>query len=177
MSNLENEKKQIEKQLTFLVPDVTDPVPEEVKSTCITFVGERLPKHPNTMLQFTPDQILESINSGRAIIALEDQEVVGFGQLWQYGFNQDGQQILEFGSWLSIRSGCGARILREAISLGKRIDPTAQLIAITEKENLRVQDVLREAGAKELYSKPSPVIRTVEGEAALMKVFDITSCI
>lgn len=178
MGYLEHENNQIEGQLTFLTGVAARLLPEEVKSACATWVSEKLSKCPNTMLQFTPAQILEAINKGWSVVALgQSQQQVGFAQFWQYGFNENGQQILEFGSWLSFRKGCGAKILKEAIYLGKRINPTAQIIAIAEEENLKAQAILMKAGASEIGSKFSPAIRTVEGEAAFMKIFDITRCI
>lgn len=164
-------------QLTFLIPgNVARFLPEGVKQACAFKVSEALAGHPFTMLQFSPDEIVGSINRGCAVVALgEELEPVGFAQLWQYGFNEDGQQILEFGSWLSFRKGCGERLLMEAICLGKKINPTAQLVAIVEEENLKAQGILRKVGAEEIGAKFSPVIRTVEGEAACMRIFDITN--
>ncbi len=175
MVYLEQEKKQIENQLTFLTPGGTATlVPERVKLACAAKVSEALSEHPNTMLQFTPGQILESVNKGWTVLALgENLELVGFAQLWQYGFNENGQQILEFGSWLSFRSGCGEKLLKEAVYLGRKINPAAQVVAIVERENLKAQEVLQQVGAEEIGSQFSPVIRTVEGEAAFMKIFDL----
>lgn len=166
-------------QLTFLIPGAAATyLPERVKQSCALLVSAALSNHPCTMLQFTPDQILESIAKGRVVLALgENLKFVGFAQLWQYGFNEDGQQILEFGSWLSFRSGCGEKLLKEAIYLGTKINPTAQIVAIVEEENLKALGILKEVGAEEIGSKFSPVIRTVEGEAACMKIFDITRVI
>ena len=171
--------ERIEQQLTFLVPgDAASLVPEAVKLACATKTNQALAAHPNTMLHFTPEQIVASINEGRAVLALgEKLEPVGFAQLWQYGFNEDGQQILEFGSWLSFRRGCGEKLLKEAVCLGKKRNPTAQIVAIVEKTNLEAQAILNKAGAIEIGEKFSPVIRTIEGEAAFMKIFDITKVI
>lgn len=176
----EYENNQIEDQLTFLTGMAAKLLPEAVKSACATWVSQELAEYPHTMLQFTLAQILESIDRGLAVVALgPTQQPVGFAQFWQYGFNEHGQQILEFGSWVSFKkgSGIGTRILQEAIDLGKKIDPTEQLIAIVEEENLQAQAILKKVGAEEIGSKFSPVIKTVEGEAAVMKVFDITNCI
>lgn len=163
-------------QLTFLIPgNAAFYVPEGVKLACTQKISASLTEHPNTMLQFTPDQILDSINKGSAVIALgEGLEIVGFAQLWQYGFNENGQQILEFGSWLSFRNGCGEKLLKEAVYLGTKINPTAQIVAIVEEENLKALEILKKVGAEEIGYKFSPVIRTVEGEAAFMKIFDVT---
>lgn len=177
MVHLEQERKQIEHQpLTILVPGhAASFAPEGVKLAGALKVSEALSGHPNTMLQFTPDQILESIDSGWSVLALgENLELVGFAQVWQYGFNEGGQQILEFGSWLSFRNGCGEKLLKATACLGKKINPTAQIVAIVEQDNLKAQEILVEVGAEEIGSKFSPVIRTVEGEAAFMKIFDIT---
>ncbi len=166
----------IDEQLSFLVSgNNASLVPEEIKWDSAKKVSQALIEHPNTMLQFTSAQLVESINKGRTIMAFgEGMALVGFAQFWQYGFNEDGQQIFEFGSWLSFRKGCGEKVLKEAIQLGKKINPKSQLIAIVEKENAKAQSILIKVGAKEIGSKFSPAVRTVEGEAAFMKIFDIT---
>lgn len=164
-------------ELTYLVPGVAATyLPEGVKEACGLKVSGCLSEHPNTMLQFSADQIIESIQKGTAVVAVgEEYELLGFAQLWQYGFNEDGQQILEFGSWLSFRNGCGEKLLYEAVCLGRKINPAAQIVAIVEEENLKAQTILQKVGAEEIGSKFSPVIRTVVGEAAFMKIYDITS--
>lgn len=172
---VEQENK-IQDQLTFFIPGAAATyLPEGVIQASALKVSQALIEHPNTMLQFTPEQLVDSINKGWAVLALgEKLEPVGFAQLWQYGFNEGGQQVLEFGSWLSLRKGCGEKLLYEAVCLGRKINPTAQIIAIIERENSPAQTILQKTGAEEIGNKFSPVIRTVEGEAALMKVFDIT---
>ena len=165
-------------QHTFLYTgvDIIRFVPEEIRQICAFGVSDALANHPYTMLQFTPNQIFESIENGRAVVALEENlTFVGFAQLWQYGFTEGGRQITEFGSWLSFQKGQGETILREGIKLGKRIDPEAQIVAIVEENNIRAQDILLGCGGKEIGGKFSPYIRTVEGKAAYMKIYDITT--
>lgn len=138
-------------------------------------ISSELAKHPNTMLQYTEAELIKSINEGRSILALgKSNKLIGYGQLWEYGINSEGNQIFEFGSWLSFKPGVGSRILIEAAKLGKKLNPKAQLVAITEEENLKAQQIILKAGGLEIGSKFSPVIRTVEGEAASMKIFDIS---
>ena len=170
------EEKKIGTQLTFLVSgNAANFLPEEVSIACAYKVSEALTGHLSTMLQYSPNEILDSIKKGWTVMALgEDFQTVGFAQFWEYGINKKGQQILEFGSWLSFRDGVGEKVFTEAISLGKKINPTAQLIAIVEQENLKAQAILTKVGAEEIGTKFSPVIRTVEGEAAFMKIFQIS---
>lgn len=153
-------------------------IPERVKLACAQTISEKLTKYPHTMLQFTPEQILESIDEGRSVLVLDENlELAGFARLWQYGFNDDGQQILEFGSWLNLTKepGLGEKLLKEAVQLGRIIDPQAQIVAIVEYYNLRAIEVLCKAGAQEIGTKFQPTIRTVKGEAAFMRIFDITN--
>lgn len=151
-------------------------IPEKIRQACALGVSDALALHPYTMLQFTQERIAEVMEQGCSVIAIgEDGQLAGFAQLWQYGFNENGQQILEFGSWLSFQNGQGQRILLEGLKLGKLIDPEAQIIAIVEEENTRAQEILKKCGATETGGKFSPYIRTVEGEAAFMKIFDITT--
>lgn len=138
-------------------------------------VSYELALRPYTMLQFTPERILDAMRQRCSVLTIgEDGKLAGFAQLWQYGFTESGRQILEFGSWLSFQSGQGNIVLKEAVQLGKRIDPNAQIVAIVEEENARAQEILKKCGAKEIGGKFSPYIRTIEGEAAYMKIFDIT---
>ncbi len=153
-------------------------ISQDVKLGCALKVSEELTNHPNTMLQFTPDEILESIKKGWAVLALDgNMKLAGSARLWQYGFNEDGQQILEFGSWLSFikGQGLGEKILKETVGLGKIIDPKAQIVAIVEKENKRAQEILDKVGGKIIGTKLQPAIRTVEGEDASMIIYDITN--
>lgn len=179
MLYLEQENNQIgkDKQLSFLVSGSdASLVPEKIKWASAKKVSQALSDYPNTMLQFTPDQLVDSIDEGRVVMAFgKGMKMVGFAQFWQYGFNEDGQQIFEFGSWLSFGKGCGEKVLKGAIRLGKKINPKSQLIAIVKKENAKAQSILIKVGAKEIGSKFSPAVRTVEGEAAFMKIFDITN--
>ena len=127
------------------------------------------------MLQYSPAQILDAIDQGRAVIALdENQNLAAFAQFWHYGFNPGGQSIYEFGSWLSFAPGYGKKIFQSAVILGRSKFPEAQLIAIVERENIKAQTILIGFGAKEIGQKFSPYIRTVEGQPATMKIFDIT---
>lgn len=176
MLNVEYRDYQIERQSPFLVyGSDTNVMPQEVKWASANTVSQLLSQHPNTMLQFRPDQLVAAMNKGWVVMAFtEGMQVVGFAQFWQYGFKENGQEILEFGSWVSTVKGCGARILKKAIQLGKEIAPTSQLIAIVEEKNTKAQSILVRVGAKEIGHKLSPVIRKVEGEAAFMKIFDIT---
>lgn len=179
MLQLEQRTNQIIEGSAFLISGSAAVfVPKYIRWAAAVKVSRALVEYPNTMLQFTPIQLMESINKGLAVLAFAaGMKLVGFGQLWQYGFNENGQQILEFGSWLSFKKGLGEKILKEAILLGKKINPKALLVAIVEEENLKAQSILVKAGAEEIGGKFSPAIRTVEGEAAFMKIFDITKVI
>lgn len=181
MALLEQEQiyKQITEESPIILPGVSVAyLPERVKLAGAFKVSNALAEHPFTMLPYSPEQILESMDQGRSVIALgKGLEVVGFAQIWKYGLNEDGQQILEFGSWLSFGGGCGEGLLLEAVCLGKRINPTAQIVAIVEQENIKARAILSRIGAEEIGSKFSPAIRTVEGESAFMKIFDVTTIV
>lgn len=179
MALLEQEQiyKQITEELPIMLPGVAVTyLPERVKLAGAFKVSNALAEHPFTMLQYSPEQILESMDQGRSVIALgKGLEVAGFAQIWKYGSNKDGQQILEFGSWLSFGWGYGEKLLLESVALAGRINPKAQLVAIVEWGNIRAQTVFNKVGATEIGSNFSPAIRTVEGEVASMKIFDITT--
>ncbi len=150
-------------------------MPEVIRHACAVRVSEELASHPYTMLQFSPESIMDAMQQGRSALALgSDGNLAGFAQLWQYGITETGRQILEFGSWLSFQKGLGEKILRRVVVLGGKIDPDAQIVAIVEEENEKAQTTLIRVGGKIIGTKLQPAIRTVAGEAAHMKIFDIT---
>lgn len=144
-------------------------------------ISEKLAANPNTMLQYSPIQILHSMMEGRAVVVtdLETNKLLAFAQIWKYGETGAGKNIYEFGSWLSFKeknekNGEGQLALNAGMILGRLIDPEAQIIAIVESKNVKAQKIITGVGGIEIEGKFSPVLRTVEGEPAWMKRYDIS---
>ncbi len=139
-------------------------------------ISQGLSVHPYTMVQFSPNQIVEAMNDGRTILCLDNKgNLLAFGQIWHYGQNSTGQEIKEFGSWLSFKpGGFGVLILKSARDLHLDLYPGSQLIAIVELENKKAQKVIE--GMLRVKSKPtySKFLKTKNNKPALMKMYDIT---
>lgn len=138
-------------------------------------VSKGLAAHPYTMVQFNPNQIVEAMNEGRTILCLDQRgNLLACGQIWHWGQSRTGQEIKEFGSWMSFKRGFGVLILKSARSLHLGLYPDSKLIAIVELENKKAQKIIEEllrAKSEPTYSK---FLKTKEGNPALMKMYDIT---
>ncbi len=140
------------------------------------YVSDALKTHPYTMLQYTPEELIASMQSGTSIVALApDMRLAGFAHLWRIDPNSYEKPRLEFGSWLSFnRHAAGEQILRAGTALGRKIDPEAQIVAVVETGNLHAKEVIINTGGKEVGGTTSCNITTPEGTPAQMQIFDIT---
>ncbi|MBI2593860.1 hypothetical protein HYW44_04435 [Candidatus Daviesbacteria bacterium] len=143
-------------------------------------VSEKLAHHPNTMLQYSPPEIFKAMIDRRSVVITNPRtgNLLAFAQVWKYGSN-DGRDIYEFGSWSAYKddeykNGNGRLALLAGPILVREIDPSAQAIAIVEKTNKKAQKIITDFGGIEIEGEWSPYLRTVEGETAYMKKFDIT---
>lgn len=134
-----------------------------------TYAGKisgALAEHCSTMVQFTPDKILEAMNQGRAVLYLGVKaELFGFGQIWSYG-----QNTYEFGSWLSFEKGAGRVVLTAARDLSMNLFPEAQLVALVEPENISAQTVIEQLGVQPELATSHLLVKG----PTLMKKYDIT---
>ena len=139
-------------------------------------ISDELSRRPNTMLQYSPANILDAMMEGRAVVStdLENNELLGFAQLWKYGVTPDKKDIYEFGSWLSFAKGSGRRVLTAGTLLGSQIDPLAQVIAIVEHSNVRAQTTIKSAGGIFISSAISEKLITREGKPAPIKIYDVS---
>lgn len=165
------------KPAEILVGTQVAKIPEGKLYQYASSVSSSLATHPHTMLQFFPETILEHMKKGQTILTVSSQmDLLAFAQLWKYGVGVAGNPIYEFGSWLSFaKGGYGKQVLLEAPSLGKSLDPNAQVVAIVEEENAKAQGIILGVGGKKINMCNSPVIKSPSGEPAQMKVFDITT--
>ena len=139
-------------------------------------LSEKLSEFPCKMLQYNPEQLLKSMEEGRAVVVtnLDTGRLEAFAQIWKYGISEKGQDIYEFGSWLGFEKGRRKLALAAGIKLGEILYPNAQLIAVVEQNNLEAQNIIQSFGGIEIPGKYSPVLRNVKGEPAWMKRYDIT---
>ncbi len=139
-------------------------------------VSQRLAAYPDTMVQFTPNQIFEAMNAGRTILCLDKSgNLLAFGQIWHYGQSSRGQEIKEFGSWLSFKKGgFGVLVLKSARELHLDLYPLSQLVAIVEIENKKTQEIIEDLLKVKSQPTYSKFLKTKNGKPALMKMYDIT---
>lgn len=140
-------------------------------------VSYELSLRPNTMLQYTPENIFRAMMEGRTVVAtdLHNDKLLAFAQLWKYGVNSNGKDIYEFGSWLSFSRGGGRQVLTAGSILGHQIDSTAQIIAIVEHSNDRAQQTITQVGGIFLNSAISDKLVTKEGVPAPIKIYDVSN--
>lgn len=141
-----------------------------------TKVSEGLAAHPYTMVQFNPLQLVEAMKVGRTILCLDKKgNLLSFGQIWHYGESPRGEEIKEFGSWVSFqKGGFGLLVLKAARDLHAFLYPDSKFVAIVETENKKAQKVIEEL--LKIKSEPtySKFLKTKNGKSALMKMYDIT---
>lgn len=109
-------------------------------------ISGALAEHPLTMIQKNHRELLEVMRQGRAILYLETEtaNLLGFGRIWEYKKDEVGQQIYEFGSWLSFEKGAGKVVLAAARDLSFNLFPGKQLVALVEPGNKKAQGVIEE---------------------------------
>lgn len=139
-------------------------------------VSQGLTAHPYTMVQFNPMQIMEAMNAARTILCLDKEgNLLAFGQIWHYGQSAKGQQIKEFGSWMSFKKGgFGVLVLKQVRELHADLYPGSQLVAIVELENKKAQELIEELLRVKSQPTYSKFLKTKNGQPALMKMYDIT---
>lgn len=140
-------------------------------------VSHELSQRPNTMLQYTPENIYRAMLEGRTVVAtdLYNDQLLAFAQLWKYGVNSNGKDIYEFGSWLSFSRGGGRQVLTAGSMLGHQIDSSAQVIAIVEHSNARAQQTITQVGGIFLHSAISEKLVTKAGTPAPIKIYDVSN--
>lgn len=152
-------------------------LPERKLNLFAQLVSTELTRHPLTMIQFSPSELLQAMREGRAVLYLDDKEdPEGFAQIWDLEQNPNGQRVLEFGSWVSLveGEGLGSIVLDAGRQLASRLDPHAQLLALVEPENAKAQRVITKVGGIYTGMGPSTGLRTPGGAPLDMMVFDIT---
>jgi hypothetical protein len=142
----------------------------------VTKVSHQLAKYPHKMLQFTPEELLVSMESGRVILCLNQHEkILAFGHIWYYGQGYKDQAVFEFGSWVSFKKGgFGKKVIEAAIDLAANTLPDSSLISVVEANNIRAQQIIEEVGGSKFAYKYSEKIKTSLGPPAFMKIYNIT---
>ncbi len=171
-------------------------LPENYHEAFAEQVSAKLAEKPNTMLQWSPQQLVTTIQEGRAALITESarpDRLLAFAQAWEYQYDlfryihaPEGnfrpgtkRKVVELGSWLNLappelRKGLGFTIFREVIKAGTAYDPDALQIAIIEQGNVRAQRVMEDLGGIKIGHKPSPVLKDPAGYPATMYIYDVT---
>lgn len=147
-------------------------------------VHELLAMYPDTMLANTPEEIIEFISSGQAVMLVDRKnpnQLVAYARLHSWpGINQHDQRLFEFRSWIVkpdfLNQGYGAYVLHQTVALGLGLDLNAQIVAVVEKSSQRALEIFQVAGGKFLDKQewPSNLKILLQGGATLAEVIDIT---
>lgn len=135
-------------------------------------ISGKLAKHPNTMLQYSPEQLLKAMMEDRTVVAMDisTNQLFGFAQLWKYS-----PGVWEFGSWLSFVPGIGRPILLAGSLIGYQIDSQAQIIAIVEKSNEPAKKSITRMGWKWIDEKDSEkLVNPGSLQPAKMDIYDVS---
>lgn len=143
-----------------------------------TQISDILKEHTDTMLGYEPEQLIEFMDKGLAVIALGDHDLdklAAFGRLhpWE-GKNERCQTVFEFRTWISTKKGNGINVLKKAVGLGKLIDADPQIIAIVEAHNDRANQVFTKFGGTKIY-RPGNVSIVLNDGQAEVNCYDLTN--
>lgn len=148
-------------------------------------VTDLLGQYPNSMLQFSPHQIMDFVAKGMGTIFVDeskDLQIVAFAKLMQWpGTTAQGAPLFELGSWLVaenyIGQGWGTKVLLDTVKKGKIAKPNAQIIGVAEHNNLKSQQVMIANGGKLLSQDqwPSNLEIVLQDGNAEVVVIDITN--
>lgn len=147
-------------------------------------VTDLLGHYPNSMLQFSPHQIMDFVAKGMGTIFVDegkDFEIVAFAKLMQWpGTTAQGAPLFELGSWLVATNymgqGWGTKVMLDTVKKGKVAKPDAQIIGVAEHNNLKSQQVMLASGGKLLNPDqwPSNLEIVLQDGKADVVVIDIT---
>lgn len=124
-------------------------------------ISQALTSHQVTMLQYTPEQLVEIMREERAVVIIDPMDQ---GRCWAFAqispwTETDGNggnivKAVEFRSWKSWQSKQGAVALQGAVRLSAIRYPGIPLYAVVEANNTKAREILLESGA-EIVSMPS----------------------
>ncbi|MCL5091109.1 MAG: hypothetical protein M1514_03810 [Patescibacteria group bacterium] len=133
-------------------------------------IGRIIATHPETMLQYTPEDLVKIMKDGRAVVVVDPQDeslCYAFAQIYPWiSEDQRGRQVVgatEFRSWISNRPYQGIFALRGAIALSQQRFPGIPVYAVVEANNQKAQERLLSEGAELLLEVPN-TIKVVLGE-------------
>jgi hypothetical protein len=130
-----------------------------------------LKQHPNSMIQYSPEQLLSAMLNGLAVVAydLETECLDGFAQLWQY--NSDSYEL---GSWYSNKKGTGKKVFNAGIELNQKLHPDKKTIAIVAMHNRIPQMCIENVGGHQIGVKTSDKIFNKNTlQPTQMKVYEL----
>jgi hypothetical protein len=154
---------------------------ESTKYSIASRVSEFLRFRTDTMLQFTPEQLIaDYINNKQAVAIVHNgnSELLGFAKNYHWpGKNAEGQNLYEFGSWVvpdtNKGNGCGYKLALLACATAQEQDPGSQLVAVCATSNMKPINILTNLGALEI-EKPINLKLLLGGGATPVKILDMT---
>ncbi len=146
-------------------------------------VSTGLAEHSNTMIQYSPEDLVHSIEDKRTACVLDSRgELTAFAQYWPYKVDHTGDEILlglnvfEIGSWLSFTRGKeyshGRKVFEACWAIGEMAYPNAGFVAVVEEGNQTAANLVKSMGGDWIGEKISrQVIKPADFSPARMNIF------
>lgn len=136
------------------------------------------------VLPLTPESINEILDKNSAVVAIENNNVIGFIKFIDCGFSeQEERRIIEIGSWVVAPTargrGIGVEMLKELVKLIREKYQNPTIVAIVQKSNKDSFDCLSHIGAREI-NKPDCLVLYPDGadekDFYILEVNNIQKC-
>lgn len=167
---LESEQYKQTESVVLAGPEVCI-LPQQKLQEYAEQMSANLKQNPNSMIQYSPEQLLLAMLNGLAVVAydLETSTLDGFAQLWEYD-----SVSFELGSWFSNKKGTGKKVLNAGIELNQKLHPDKKTIAIVAMHNRVPQMCIENLGGKQIGIKTSDkVFNHNTLQPTQMKIYDL----
>lgn len=151
-------------------------------------VSMRLAENPYTMINYKPEELVKSINEGRAAAILDHKgKLAAFAQYWPYKIDNTGDEFLneknthpevyEVGTWLKFAQNgereLGKKVFEACLAVGRMAHPHAMFIGVVEEGNSRAAGSIESMGGVYQATKISKHVKTDRSHPARMKIFEM----
>lgn len=147
-------------------------------------VSAGLEEYPNTMIQYSQRELLQSIYGKRAACVMDSQgRIAAFAQYWPYKIDDTGdgylrgREVFEIGSWLSFSNGqergWGMKVFEACLAVGTMQHPDARFISIIEKGNGRAANLLEAMNWEKKAEKNSQQVKDAYNNPARMAIYEL----
>lgn len=132
------------------------------------------------MLQLTKDKIKKIIDDNEAVIALNNNIVIGFVKFFINCLDQEtGLEILEVGSLVVDgnfrKSGVGKELVMKLVSKIRRRDQKSMLVGVVRKTNVVSYKFLTSIGGKVVAKPKSMILYPLEWSEDMFYIVDLSN--